>query len=79
MIPLTWVFWRHAPVHQSHIGAVVQAVQGLHRRNIAWLDGKPDNVLCSGEIDSPGLRVTICDFGSSYDFVDGKTSKARQA
>ena len=62
-LPLCWVSWQYAEVHQYQICVVMQAVQGLHRRNIAWLDGKPDNVLCSGDVLSSALEVTICDFG----------------
>ena len=41
---------------------VLQALQGVHERQVAWLDGKPENVLCTGHGHSSSLRITICDF-----------------
>ena len=45
---------------------------GMHKRQVAWLDGKPNNVLCSGSLGSPSLRITLCDFAASYHFADGR-------
>lgn len=65
-----------AALHQ--IDVAVQAISGMHGRHIAWGDGKPANVLCSGCLDSPGLRITLCDFASSCNFDDGKISRAHK-
>ena len=46
----------------------------MHERQVAWLDGKPENVLCTGHCHSSSLRITICDFGVSHHFDNGKTS-----
>ena len=50
----------------------------MHSRKVAWIDGKPDNVLCSGDVDSASMQITVCNFGSSATMVNGETGKARQ-
>lgn len=45
----------------------------MHERQVAWLDGKPENVLCTGHSHSSSLRITICDFGCGNQFGAGKT------
>lgn len=56
---------------------MMQAVAGMHSPQVAWIDGKPDNVLCSGDVNSATMQITACDFGSSVTLVNGETGKAR--
>ncbi len=47
----------------------------MHERQVAWLDGKPQNVLCTNYEDSSSLQVTVCDFGASNVFECGNDIK----
>ncbi|KAL3153533.1 hypothetical protein ABBQ38_011864 [Trebouxia sp. C0009 RCD-2024] len=43
----------------------LQAVAGMHSRKVAWLDGKPNNILCHEDPDTGCLQITVCDFDAS--------------
>lgn len=37
----------------------------MHGRKVAWLDGKPDNILCCDDPVTGHLQITVCDFDAS--------------